>query len=267
MELLYNPLMPNIDRHPPGAFCWIELATSDQAAAKTFYSALFGWTANDMPMGPSDFYTIFRLDGRDAAAGYTIRPEDRAQGVPPHWMMYIAVQSADETAARAGRLGGKIIAPPFDVFEAGRMALIADPAGAMFSLWQPKKNLGIGIAGVPGTLCWSDLSTADPEAAIRFYEGLLGWKITPGENDPSGYLHIKNGEQFIGGIPPRTNRDPHAPPHWLPYFLVAGCDASIAKAQQLGAKVCLPPMTLEKVGRFAVLADPQGAVFAIFQAV
>ena len=259
--------MPNIDRHPPGAFCWIELATSDQPTAKTFYSSLFGWHADDMPMGPSDFYTIFRLDGRDAAAGYTIRPEDRAQGVPPHWMIYIAVQSADEAAARVNSLGGKVVAPPFDVFEAGRMALIADPTGAMFSLWQPQKNLGIGIAGVPGTLCWADLSTADPEAAKRFYEGMFGWKIAPGENDSSGYLHIKNGEQFIGGIPPAANRDAHMPPHWMPYFLVAGCDASAAKAQQLGAKVYLPPMTLENVGRFAVLADPQGAVFAIFQAV
>ena len=258
--------MPHIDHHPPGAFCWIELATTDQPAAKTFYSSLFGWKANDMPMGPSDAYTIFRLEERDAAACYTILPEDRSQGVPAHWMIYIAVRSADEAAARAGSLGGKVVAAPFDVSDAGRMALIADTTGAMFSFWQPKKNQGIGIAGVPGTLCWADLSTPDPETAKRFYEALFGWKIMPGENDSSGYLHIKNSEDFIGGIPPTDHRDPHIPPHWLPYFLVAGCDASTSTAHQLGARVYMPPMTLEKVGRFAVLADPQGAVFAIFQA-
>ena len=207
------------------------------------------------------------MDGRDAAAAYTIRPDDRAQGVPPHWMLYIAVQSVDDAAARAGQLGGKVIEPPFDVFDAGRMALMADPTGAIFSLWQPKKNPGTGIAGVPGTLCWADLSTPDPDTAKRFYERLFEWKIAPGEHDHSGYLHIQNGEQFIGGIPPAGNRDAHSPPHWMPYFLVAGCDATTAKAQQLGAKVFLAPMTLEKAGRFAVLADPQGAVFAIFQAV
>src|SRR5437660_166619 len=127
--------MPHIDHHPPGEFSWVELGTTDQAAAKTFYSSLFGWAAKDMPMGPNEFYTMFRLEGRDAAAGYTIRAEDRAKGVPPHWMMYIAVQSADETAGKVGQLGGKVLAPPFDVFESGRMAVILDPTGATFSLW------------------------------------------------------------------------------------------------------------------------------------
>jgi len=146
--------MPNIDKHPPGAFCWIELATSDQKAAKDFYCSLFGWSASDMPMGPGDFYTMFKLDGRDSGAAYTLRPDQRAQGVPPHWMIYIAVESADQTAARAAELGAKVFAPPFDVYDAGRMAVLQDPTGAVFSIWQPKKNTGIGIAGVHGALCW-----------------------------------------------------------------------------------------------------------------
>ena len=258
--------MARIDNHPPGAFCWIELGTTDQPAAKSFYSSLFGWNSNDMPMGPGGgLYTIFQVEGRDAAAGYTITAEQRAEGVPPHWMIYVAVQSADETAKRVEPLGGKVIAPPFDVFEAGRMAVIADPTGAVFSLWQAKKNRGIGIAGEHGTLCWADLNTSDPEKAKRFYEGLFGWKIMPGEHDSSGYLHIRNGEDFIGGVPPASHRDPQARSNWLPYFLVSDVDKTTAQAQGQGSKVHLAPMTMENVGRFAVVADPQGAVFALFQ--
>ena len=255
--------MPNIDKHPAGAFCWVELATTDQAAAKTFYSSLFGWNANDLPMGPGEHYTIFQLQGRAAAAGYTLRPE-RSPAVPPHWMPYICVNSADEAAARAAQAGGKVLDQPFDVFDAGRMAVVQDPTGATFSLWQPKSNQGIGIAGVDGSLCWVDLVTGDAERARRFYSDVFHWRIMPGENDPSGYLHIKNGETFIGGIPPAGPR-PGVPPHWLLYFLTSDCDASVDKAKSLGAKVHYGPETMENVGRWAVVADPQGAVFAIFQ--
>jgi predicted enzyme related to lactoylglutathione lyase len=257
--------MPHINHHPPGAFCWIELGTTDQPAAKSFYSSLFGWNPKDMPMGPSDLYTLFRLEGRDAAAGYTLRADQRAEGVTPHWMIYVTVQNADESAKRVEAFGGKVIAPPFDVFESGRMAVIADPTSAVFCLWQGKKSQGTGITGVPGTLCWADLSTSDPEKVKRFYEGLFGWKIAPGENDTSGYLHIKNGEDFIGGIPPAAHRDPKVRPHWLAYFLVSDVDKTTAQARQQGAKVFVPPMTMEHVGRWSVLADPQGAVFAAFQ--
>jgi uncharacterized protein len=121
------------------------------------------------------------------------------------------------------------------------------------------------VTGVAGTLCWADLSTPDPDRAKQFYEKLFGWKITPGQNDTSGYLHIKNGEEFIGGIPPAQHRDPHSPPHWLSYFLVNDVDATAKKGAELGGRMYLPPMSLENVGRFAVLADPQGAAFAIFQ--
>jgi predicted enzyme related to lactoylglutathione lyase len=256
--------MRHIDKHAPGSFCWIELATTDQTAAKNFYSALFGWTPDDSPMGPGEFYTIFRLDGRDAAAGYTLRADQRAQNVPPHWMLYIAVESADQAAAKAQQLGGTVIAPAFDVMEAGRMAVLQDPTGAYFCVWQAGKNNGIGIAGVEGTLCWADLSTSDVKRASEFYSGLFSWEIAAGENDKSGYLHIKNGEHFIGGIPPSEYRQPGVPPHWLAYFWVNDVDASAAKAKQLGAKLLLDPTSIENVGRMAVVSDPQGAVFAIF---
>lgn len=258
--------MPVIEKHPAGNFCWMELATSNQAAAKDFYTKLFAWTANDIPMGPADTYTMFQLDGLETAAAYAMRPEQQAQGVPPNWMVYVAVESADEVAARAAQLGGELIAPPFDVFDVGRMAVIKDPTGAMFSIWEARKHIGSRVAGVSGTLCWADLNTPDPQRATEFYSQLFGWKLEAAEKDPSGYLHIRNGEHFIGGIPPATHRNPEAPAHWLAYVLSSDCDATALAAKQMGAKFHLPPMTMEGVGRFAVVSDPQGAVFAIFQA-
>jgi uncharacterized protein len=264
----YTPgIMPNIEKHTPGSFCWIELATTDQNAAKKFYGKLFGWEASDTPMGPDDFYTIFKLGGRDVAAAYTMREEQRAAGVPPHWMLYVAVDNADDAARRANQLGGKLCMQPFDVFDHGRMTVIQDPTGAMISVWQAKQHRGTGVAGEKGTLCWADLSTPDPEAATRFYSELFGWKLEKSEGDSSGYLHIKNRDQFIGGIPPTQHRNPNTPPHWLAYFEIANCDSTTATAKQSGARSYLDPMTMENVGRWSVLADPQGAVFAAFQSI
>jgi predicted enzyme related to lactoylglutathione lyase len=259
--------MTRIDKHNPGSFCWIELSTTDQNAAKTFYGSLFGWAVNDIPMGPDGTYTIFKLQGGDVSAACTLRPEQRSQGVPANWMIYVAVDSADSATARAAQVGGKVLAPAFDVMDVGRMAVIEDPTGAAFCVWQAKRHVGVTVTGVDGTLCWADLSTPDQARAGKFYADLFGWKLSVDTDDdpPSGYLHIQNGEDFIGGIPPGAHRDPHTPPHWLPYFQISNCDATAAKAKQLGAKFYLEPMTMENVGRFAIIADPQGAGFAIFQ--
>ncbi len=258
--------MSHIESHPPGSFCWIELGTTDQSAAKSFYQSLFGWAPADMPMGPDAYYTIFRLEGRDAAAAYTLRPEQRSQGVPPNWTLYIAVGSADDAAKRAANLGGAVLMEAFDVPNAGRMAVLQDPTGAVFCVWEGKENKGTGIAHIDGTLCWADLSTPDPQRASKFYSDLFGWQMVTDEKDPErNYLHIKNGEHFIGGVPPASDRKPGTPPHWLPYFNASNCDAVANKAKGLGAKFYLPPTTMENVGRFTVLADPQGAVFALFQ--
>ena len=256
--------MPHIDKHPPGSFNWLELATTDQDAAKQFYGSLFGWQAQDYPMGPDGVYTMFQIEGKNAAACYALGRN--MPGVPPHWGIYIAVEDADKTAARAVELGGKVLEPAFDVQTFGRMAVLQDPTGAVFPVWQPKTHIGIGITGVEGTLCWADLNTPARDQAKTFYEGLFGWRLSPGKGkDPSTYLHIQNGEQHIGGILPDDYRDKQAPPHWLPYFLVKDCEASTAKAKELGAKVYLPTTSIEGGLRYSVLADPQGAVFALFQ--
>jgi len=215
-------------------------------------------------MGGGATYTMFQLDGSDAAAAYTMDQEMRDRGVPPHWMLYIATADADQAAAKAGQAGGKVLAEPFEVMNFGRMAVMQDPTGANFSVWEPKAHHGTGVKDVPGTLCWADLSTPDQDRAVKFYSEVFGWEIEAG-TDGSGYLHIKNADQHIGGIPPAERHNPHAPPHWMLYFLVDNCDASAQKAKELGGHLLMEPTTMEKVGRIAIVADPQHAVFALFQ--
>jgi len=256
--------MANIDTYAPGTFCWFELGTTDQNAAKGFYESLFGWQANDMPMGPGNFYTMFVLEGRNPGAAYTLMPEMLAHGVPPHWGIYIAVANVDEAAANAKEAGGAVLKEPFDVFDVGRMAVVKDPTGAVFHMWQEKRPHSQGISGVPGTFCWADLNTQDVPKASAFYTTVFGWQIAPGEHDNSGYLHIKNGESFIGGVPPTRVLPPNVPPHWMLYFYVTDVAESTKKVQELGGKVHMGPMTLEKVGNMSVVTDPQGASFALF---
>jgi len=259
--------MANIEVHAPGNFCWVELATTDQSAAESFYTKIFGWSANNIPMGPDSVYTIFQLERRDAAASCTLRSDQLQRGVPPHWNVYVAVQSADATAARVAGLGGTVLAPPFDVSDAGRMAVLQDPTGAALSIWQPNRNQGIGIAGLHGTLCWADLDTTDQARAGQFYSDLFGWQLMKEDEDPAhNYWHIKNGEEFIGGIPPTSHHRAGTPAHWLAYFNVSDCDVTAGEAKKLGGTLYMPPTDFEDVGRVSVIADPQGATFAIFRA-
>jgi|SRR5215469_5963590 len=255
--------MPQIDEFRIGTFCWVELGTSDQQGAKEFYGKLFGWAAVDMPIGPDQFFTTFQIDQREVAAAYTLRPDEVEHGVPPHWMLFVAVQNADATVAKAESLGATILAAPFDVFDLLRMAVIQDPTGAVFSVWQANKSIGIRLAGVPGSLCWADLMTPDRKAAETFYGSLFGWELEPGEVHTE-YLHIKNKGEFIGGIPP-ANVSEGVPPHWLPYFLTEKVDSSVAQLKQAEGDVVVPPTGIEKTGRFAVVKDPQGAFFALFE--
>ena len=256
--------MSVVDHHAPGDFCWIELATSNQDAAKSFYTALFGWTVQDVPMGPGGIYSLLQLNGRIAASAYTMLPEESSTGLPPHWKLYVAVTNADESVRKAGELGAKIIDPPFDIGDRGRTAVIQDPTGAVFFLWQPGKRSGVGVTGEPGSFCWADLTTPDQARAKSFYEGLFGWNVIPGR-DNSGYLHVVNGHNYIGGIPPARPGSNRTPPHWLVYFAVADVDKTFQTGKELNARILMPPMEFQGVGRMAILADPQGAVFALFK--
>lgn len=254
--------MPHIDKHAPGAFAWIELSTTDQNAAKTFYTSLLGWSFEDSPMGPDEVYTMFQLEGRNAGAAYTQRPDEAAMGIPPHWNLYFSVASADMSSARAAELGGQVFAGPFDVADHGRMAVIGDPTGGAFCVWEAKTNHGLGVIGQPGAFCWADFSTPDQAKAAEFYSGLFGYKLPPGDG---GYLHLQNGEEFIGGIQPATHRQPGMPTFWLIYLQVESCAASTAKARELGAGIFEDCMVIPKTGTMTILADPQGAVFAMFE--
>jgi predicted enzyme related to lactoylglutathione lyase len=258
--------MPLIERHAPGTFNWFELATTDQPRAKEFYSQLFGWTTVDSAMGPGEYYTMFKLDGYDTGAAYTLRPDMLAQGTPPHWDIYIAVESADETSVKIESFGGSLIAKPFDVMTHGRMAVASDPTCAVFCIWQPISHIGSRITSPSGTFCWADLNTPDPEAASQFYAGVFGWEFFTGQTDTTGYLHIKCGETIIGGIPPALLSPPGTPAHWMLYFAAHDVEALTAKANSLGGKTLMPAMDVPNTGKFSIVQDPQGAVFALFQA-
>lgn len=265
MRLIYHLGMPTIEHFAPGEFCWVEVAASDQTAAKSFYGALFGWTAKDVPIGENDFYSLMELQGRVAAGAYSMRQDERAAGLPSHWKLYVAVANAEEAVKKSAQLGGKVIDAPFKIGDRGTAAVIQDPTGAVLFLWQGDKRPGIGVTGEPGAFCWADLNTPDQQRAKTFYEGLFGWKLEPGQGKESGYLHIVNGENYIGGVPQAEPGSAHHPPHWLVYFAVSDVDKTFQVATEMNASSLLGPVDFEGVGRVAIVADPQGAVFALFR--
>jgi uncharacterized protein len=248
----------SLTSHPPGAFCWSELATTDPEEAVRFYMALFGWTVAETPTDFGSYYR-FKLDGDDVAAAYEGRPEDG----PPHWNSYVAVSSADETAGRAAALGGTVVAEPFDVFDAGRMAVLQDPTGAFIHVWQAKSHIGAQRLNDPSALCWTELATTDLAAAEKFYTSLFGWTAKRGIAPPGEYTEFFNRGIAIAGMMRIQPEWGDAPPNWLPYFAVLDCDASAGTAKQHGGSLSLAPKDIPGVGRFAIVDDPQGASFAI----
>jgi uncharacterized protein len=251
--------MPEVTRHEPGSFCWAELATTDDASAKKFYTALFGWGSEDSPAGPDMIYTTLKKNGKSVGALYKMRPEQK--GMPPNWMTYVTVVSADEAAKKAKELGGKLLMEPFDVMDIGRMAVVQDPQGASFSLWQPKKHIGAEVINEPGALCWAELDTRDTESAKRFYTGLFGW----GTKVSDAYIELQQGGTSMGGIMKIPEEWGPVPSNWLVYFAVADCDATAKKTGELGGGTIVPPTDIPGMGRFSVQRDPQGAVFAIYR--
>ena len=249
-------------RHEPGTFCWVGLATSEPDSAKAFYTGLFGWHAEDLEAATAGAYTALRLGGEEVAILYLQQPEARAAGAPPHWTSYISVEDADATAARASELGGAaVFREPFDVLDAGRVAAIRDPTGAIVSLWQPRARIGATIVNDVGALCWNELATTDIERAKSFFGELLGWEYEIAEG---GYVSIRNGAALNGGMREQIERERGTPPSWLPFFTVENTDDAARRVVQLGGRR-LMPSTEARVGRFAVLADPQGAGFAVFE--
>ena len=254
------------ERYEPGTFCWVDLGTTDPAGAKAFYGGLFGWEAVDMPASGMT-YTMLRLGGDDVAALYEQDAEQRAQGIPPSWFHYVSVEDADATAARARELGGTVQGEAFDVLDSGRMAIVQDPTGAWFAVWQPRAHIGARRVNEPGTLTWNELQSRDPDTAASFYGGLFGWEMERIEQDGRlAYVTIKNGGRTNGGIMPMGEQHGDAPPHWLAYFVAESADDTAARVRELGGGVLAEPFDVPNTsGRIAVVRDPQGAVFALFQ--
>jgi len=250
------------ESYEPGTFCWVDLATTDSGDAKAFYSGLFGWETEDTPVGQSGSYTMLRFEGDDVGGLYEMAPEQREQDATAYWLSYV---SADATAARTGDLGGTAHGDVFDVMEAGRMAIIADPAGATLALWEPRAHIGAGRVNDVGCMSWNELQTRDSEAADVFYGGLFGWEIEPIEDDGTlVYTTVKNAGVQNGGFMPMTEQHGDAPSFWLPYFTVSSRDGAAERARELGGTVLAGPLDLP-AGKIAVLADPQGAALAVFE--
>jgi uncharacterized protein len=256
--------MAEFTSHPSGTFSWPELATTDRKAAVAFYRTLFGWDVNEQPIGPDDTYSMFQLRGKAVAAAYTMRSDERQHGVPPHWNAYVSVANADDAVKRAQALGAKVLAPPFDVMDAGRMAVLQDPQGAVFHVWQANRHPGAQVLREPGALCWTELATNDTRAAQSFYTQLFAWSAKVGTDGGQEYTEFTTGGTTQAGMMAIQREWGNVPPHWTPYFQVNDCDATAAKAASQGAKTIVPPTDIPNVGRFAMIQDPQGAVFAIF---
>lgn len=250
--------MTHVTSSPPGSFCWVELMTSDAAAARSFYTQLFGWTVNEISMGEMGTYFIFQKNGADAAAMYQATPD--MAGVPPFWMSYISVDDADAATEKAKSLGATVHNGPMDVPGQGRMTVLADPQGAAFAVWQPKGKDGIGIRDEAGTLCWNELQVRDLDAAKKFYPALFPWRM----KESPEYTEWHLGGLAVGGMIP-SHAPERVPSYWQPYFAVDDCDAAVAKVQSLGGAVYEPPFDIPNVGRMAVLADPQGATFSLIR--
>jgi predicted enzyme related to lactoylglutathione lyase len=249
--------------YPPGTFSWAELATSDADGAKAFYSGLFGWELEDNSVGDDMVYTMARLGGKSVAAMF--KQHEREQGIPPHWNSYVTVESADDSAARAKELGGTVLFDPFDVMEVGRMAVIQDPTGAIFQVWEPRQSIGAERVNDVGSLTWNDLATPDPDAAQSFYAGLFGWEFQKMSPDYD-YWVIQNGGRANGGVRRLEEQEVAGgtPPNWLPYFHAERLEDTLGQIDEAGGGTIVPPRQLP-AGRIAVARDPQGAVFALWE--
>lgn len=273
--------------YPAGVPCWIDSAQPDPQAATRFYGELFGWEFEDrVPAGAPARYFIAALDGAVVGAIGSARDDSPPT---PAWSTYIAVDSADEAADRVRSAGGVVVTEPFDVFDAGRTAVFADPQGAVFSVWQPGQRRGAEVVNAPGSWNWSNLNTRDPEGARDFYAAVFGWEPSdisfgastatmwrrPGYADTLEQLdpgvrerHAESGapEGFSDAIgwmlEMNGDESDDVAPHWGVTFAVDGTDEAAARAAQLGGTVVVAPFDSGPT-RVAVVRDPQGATFSI----
>ena len=247
-----------VERYEHGVPSWVDLGTPDIPKAIEFYSGLFGWQIEQG--GPeTGGYSIALLRGTPVAGlGPQMNPG------PPYWTTYVQVSSTDDTIEKAKAAGGTVLMEPMDVMDAGRMAVIADPIGAVISVWQTIQFPGAAIVNEPNSYSWSELITTDMGESKKFYGAVFGWgSETHGEGGPMAYTEWKIGDRSVGGMMEKPPMMPaEVPPHWGVYFSVDGTEAAMDKVKELGGQVIMGPMDVEP-GKIAVVQDPQGAVFNI----
>jgi uncharacterized protein len=242
---------------------WVDLATSDAAAAREFYSKVFGWKIDVNPDPQYGGYGMANVgDKRVAGIAPKMSPD-----APTAWSIYIGTDDADDLAKKVQAAGGKVIAPPFDVGDQGRMAVFQDPTGAVISAWQPRAMNASLPTGEANTFGWAELSSRGVDKAIPFYQKVFGW--TPKANDmgPDSppYTEFQlGGESIAGGQEMQAMVPAETPSYWLVYFAVGDVDKSFKTATQAGAKELVAPMDFPG-GRFAIVSDPQGAAFGLLK--
>jgi len=269
--------MSEQDRYIPGVPCWVDTTQPDPDAAAAFYGGLFGWELEDsMPPDAPGKYLMARIGGGDVGAISSPMGDAPATAM---WNTYVWVEDADETAAKVRDAGGTVLSEPFDVGEAGRMAVLADPEGAVFCAWQPKKHRGATVVNEHGSVNFNILNTRDLEGADRFYGAVFGWEVldggflalpaygdflerrTPGMRENMANMGAPpRFEEVVAGINPIPDDQPGTPPHWGVTFAVDDADAIAARATELGGRVDVAPFDAPWV-RMTVITDPQGATF------
>ncbi len=251
-----------IERYDDGVPSWVDMGSTDLAKSKEFYGALFSWNC---PEGPPEAggYSVCDLGGKTVAGlGPQMNP-----AAPPSWMTYVDVDDVDASVGKVGPAGGTVLAAPMTVMDAGRMAIVADPLGAVIGMWQPNQHTGAQLANEANTYCWSELITTDVDRSKAFYKDVFGWD---GEDQgppggPPAYTEWKVSGRSVGGMMLKNDTMPaDMPPNWGVYFAVADIDATVDQAQELGGALFFGPADIEP-GRFAVLADNVGAVFNVIQ--
>ena len=251
--------------YDPGMFCWIDTATTDAEASKTFYAGLFGWEAADQATPDGGVYTMYGKGGKPVAGGGTLADELVAMGVASHWMSYVAVDDVAAALAKVAAAGGTPMGPPIPIGESGVMGVFSDPTGATCSLWQAGAHYGAALANEDGTLIWNELVTNDVEAAAAFYTEVFGWGRQV-HDMPNGPYHVfTDGERARAGMMAITAEMGEMPPSWSVYFAVDDIDAAAARVGELGGRVEGGIMEAPGVGRFAVAADPTGAYFMLME--
>jgi predicted enzyme related to lactoylglutathione lyase len=259
--------MTEMTSYAPGTPCWVDLGSPDIDASTDFYGQLFGWEVPESENAEqTGGYRIATSGGKSAAGMMPLMQE----GQPPAWSTYVSVEDADATAEKVKGAGGQVIAEPMDVMDLGRMAVFADPTGAAFGIWQAGSFAGAELVNEPNTYSWNELNTRDPDAAKAFYAAVFGWGIREmdmGEGGTYAMWRLPDADEdddSVGGMLDMRGRVPdEIPSHWLTYFTVEDRDATAGKAKEMGAEEI---MSMDMgMGKLAVLRDPQGAVFGIFE--